>query len=73
MRMEVWKLFPKVCKRCVFSRMVLEIESMSPRGEPRRETSVGEVTSDFPLRPSLVDAYSACNVSYTLRYMFAYA
>ena len=24
-------------------------------------------------RPSLVDAYSACNVSYTLRYMFAYA
>ena len=23
--------------------------------------------------PSLVDAYSACNVSYTLRYMFAYA
>ena len=24
-------------------------------------------------RPSLVDSYSACNVSYTLRYMFAYA
>ena len=24
-------------------------------------------------RPSLIDAYSACNVSYTLRYMFAYA
>ena len=24
-------------------------------------------------RPSLVDAYSACNVPYTLRYMFAYA
>ena len=24
-------------------------------------------------RPSLVDAYSACNVSYTFRYMFAYA
>ena len=24
-------------------------------------------------RPSLVDAYSACNISYTLRYMFAYA
>ena len=24
-------------------------------------------------RPSLVDAYSACNVSYILRYMFAYA
>ena len=23
--------------------------------------------------PSLVDAYSSCNVSYTLRYMFAYA
>ena len=24
-------------------------------------------------RPFLVDAYSACNISYTLRYMFAFA
>ena len=28
----------------VFSQIVLEIELVSPRGEPRREASVGEVT-----------------------------